>query len=258
MLKTPSILFIGGHDPVGGAGLQADFETACALACRAYSLVTCLTTQDSRNVLAVHPQPVLQLQQQLDLLLDDVEPDLVKVGLLGDAELATMLAGRLADFPGRLVFDPVLAAGGGRELSGERLLAVIREHWLPLSWLLTPNREEARRIADRADSREAAAWLLGQGCSNLLLTGADEADAGQVHNILMKSGGETIKFTWPLLPHSYHGSGCTLASACACHLARGLDLAAAAQAAQAFVQSSLARAERPGAGQHLPSRWPQA
>jgi len=245
---------IGGHDPSGGAGLQADIETAATHRCRAYSLVTCLTTQDSRNVQAVYPQPAAQLAAQFDLLLADVRPDLVKVGLLGDAELAGMLAERLAALGVPLVLDPVLAAGGGTPLAGERLLEVIREHWLPITHLLTPNRSEARRLSGCEESEAAADALLDAGCRQVLLTSADESQGEQVRNTLFSRNGQR-PFDWPLLPHSYHGSGCTLASACACQIALGSDIENAVTKAQQFTWNALARAEHPGKGQYLPTRW---
>jgi hydroxymethylpyrimidine/phosphomethylpyrimidine kinase len=254
MNSTPAILFIGGHDPVGGAGLQADLETACALGCRAYSLVTCLTTQDSRNVYAVHPQPPAQLDDQLQRLLADVRPDLIKVGLIGDAALARLLADRLGDLGLPLVLDPVLAAGGGHPLAGEELLQALRRQWLPLVTLLTPNRGEARRLTDRPDIDAAAQALLDAGCDRVLITGADETDGDRVCNSLYSASGRSDA-NWPRLPHQYHGSGCTLAAACACHLAQGMPPNEAVQAGQAFAWQALRHAENPGGGQYLPTRW---
>lgn len=254
MPTPPSILFIGGHDPVGGAGLQADIETACSLQCRAYSLVTCLTTQDSRNVQALHPQPPQQLLRQLRLLLDDVRPDLVKVGLLGDARLASLLAPAIAELDRPVVFDPVLAAGGGTDLASAELIDALRELWLPMITLLTPNRAEARRLAGDNDPISAVGALLATGCDYVLLTGADEAEGVQVRNSLF-DGKQRLDYDWPRLPHTYHGSGCTLASACACELARGQPMVEAVQAAQSFAWQTLQRAQQPGHGQHLPTRW---
>ena len=256
MNTPPLLLLIGGHDPSGGAGLQADIETAAALGCRATSLVTCLTTQDSRNVQSLHPQRPQDLQAQLELLLADMQPDVIKIGLLGDATLARLLAEHLHQLQIPLVLDPVLAAGGGSDLASEELIAVIREHWLPISTLITPNRAEARRLSGLEDAHDAAQWLLQAGCQQVLLTGADEATGEQVRNTLFSAHGEQ-HFDWPLLPHSYHGSGCTLASACACELALGRPASEAVERAQQFTWNALQAAERPGRGQHLPMRRSQ-
>lgn len=251
MQERPTVLFIGGHDPSGGAGIQADIETAQALGCRAASLVTCLTTQDSRNVRALHPQPAEDLLSQLDCLLADIRPQAIKIGLLGSAQVILSLAERLATPGVPLVLDPVLAASGGQRLADERLVTAIRRHLLPLTTLLTPNRAEARRLAMTAEPDTAARELRCLGAGAVLLTGADEARGDQVINRLFHETGEQ-DFNWPRLPHSYHGSGCTLAAACACGLARCGDLVSVTEQAQAWTWQALAHAEHPGHGQWLP------
>jgi hydroxymethylpyrimidine/phosphomethylpyrimidine kinase len=256
MKERPIVLCIGGHDPSGGAGIQADIETAQALGCRATSLITCLTTQDSRDVRALHPLPVEDLLGQLDCLLADLHPQAIKIGLLGSAEVIPPLAERLATLTIPLVLDPVLAAGGGQRLADERLVAALRRYLLPLTTLLTPNRAEARRLAMTAEPDTAARELLGLGAGAVLLTGADEAQGEHVINRLFHEAGER-DFNWPLLPHSYHGSGCTLATACACGLARGGGLAPVVAQAQAWTWQTLAHAEHPGHGQWLPHRFPE-
>lgn len=254
MSQRPLILFIGGHDPSGGAGLQADIETALTHGCRATSLVSCLTTQDSHDVRAVHPQPAGDLAAQLDCLLTDLRPDVVKIGLLGSAAIARAIAPRLDGLP--LVLDPVLAAGGGRPLAGQSLLEAIREQLIPRTQLLTPNRAEARRLGARDDALAAARQLLALGADHVLLTGADEAGDGQVRHRLLGSHQEH-SFRQTRLAHAYHGSGCTLAAACACHLARGRKMEDAVGRALDWTWRTLEAADRPGHGQYLPWRGVQ-
>jgi len=251
----PTLLFVGGHDPSGGAGLQADIETALAHGCRALSVVSCLTTQDSRDVRALHPQPAADFAAQLDCLLADIRPDWVKIGLLGDAALARALGERLAAHRLPAVLDPVLAAGGGTPLADEALVTALREALLPHCRLITPNRAEARRLAGLEDA-EAAARRLRELGPAVLLTGADEAET-TVRNRLIDAQG-AHDFEWPLLPHRYHGSGCTLAAACACRLAAGEPLAMAVQQAQEWTWRTLQRAGAPGHGQWLPDRRERA
>ena len=251
MSKTPRILFIGGHDPVGGAGIQADIETAAAHGCRAFTLITCLTTQDSRDVHGLHPQDPSRFETQLRCLLADVSPDLVKVGLIGDARIALLLGEWLRGLP--LVLDPVLAAGGGTPLADMDLPAAIRRALLPRTTLLTPNRSEARHLAGCDDSTRATAELLRHGCRLVLLTGADECGTDTVTHYLEGDAGHH-EFQQPRLPGHYHGSGCTLAAACACNLARGMDIRSAVQGALDWTWQSLRHAESPGHGQHLPNR----
>ncbi|MCB1802356.1 MAG: bifunctional hydroxymethylpyrimidine kinase/phosphomethylpyrimidine kinase [Gammaproteobacteria bacterium] len=256
MRTTPVVLFIGGHDPTGGAGIQADIESAGQLGARAVSLVTALTAQDTQNVAAKWPTPVDALLRQFDTLVADIRPDVVKIGMLGEPTQATALAGRLTRLGCPLVLDPVLAAGGGFDLGGDGLIDSIRTHLLPLTTLLTPNRNEARRLAGDTDADRAAGSLLAAGAGAVLLTGADEADGQQVLNRLYRSSTAPLECAWPRLPYHYHGSGCTLASACATLLAHGLALEQAVTRAQETTWTTLDRAEAVGHGQWLPRRRP--
>ncbi|RMG37102.1 MAG: hydroxymethylpyrimidine/phosphomethylpyrimidine kinase [Gammaproteobacteria bacterium] len=252
-MTIPHVLFIGGHDPSGGAGLQADLETAMAHGCRATSLVTCLTAQDTHDVRAVFPQDPSAFVQQLELLLADMPPDLVKIGLLGDAALARGLAAPLSRLGVPVVLDPVLAAGGGHSMADQTLVEVMREALLPLCALVTPNRREARALGQSGDPVAAAQRLLDRGAAWVLLTGADESEARDVRNLLLGEG-RRQSFDYPLLPHSYHGSGCTLAAACACRMARGESIAEAVRGAQDWTWRCLVEGRPASDGQWLPNR----
>ncbi len=254
MKQIPRILCIGGHDPTGGAGIQADIETVAALGGQAMSLVSALTVQDTADVAAVLPTPPASFVAQLDRLLGDIRADAVKIGMVGAVELIPPLRDLLEDFPGPVVLDPVLAAGGGFDLAGDALAEAIRRELVPHTTLVTPNRAEARRLAACEDADAAAQRLLEAGAGAVLLTGADEADGGQVRNRLFSRAAPPRDFAWPRLPHRYHGSGCTLASACATRLAFGDALTEATQAAQAFTWRALESAVAAGRGQRLPWR----
>ena len=255
MTTRPCILCIGGHDPTGGAGIQADIETVTALGARAVTLVTCLTAQDTRNVQGLFATAEDDFRRQRDILLADVAPDAVKIGVLGSPLIAVAIADWLDHFSGPVVLDPVLAAGGGTPLATADLTQRLRTDILPQTTLVTPNRAELRQLAGADDEATAAQQLLSQGADGVLVTGADEAATDQVSNTLYRHGVANTAWQWPRLPNTYHGSGCTLASACATHLALGDDLEAAAAAAQTFTWKSLADAESVGAGQWLPRRW---
>jgi len=253
MQTTPHILVIGGHDPSGGAGIQADIETGAALGCRVFSLVTCLTSQNTQNVYAVSPQSIDALADQFDRLINDIQIDAIKVGLLGDLAIAQWLALRLADLKRPVTLDPVLCAGGGESLSNQALIDHLKTDWLPWLTSLTPNRAEARALSACNDMSEAGKALVNEGTQHVLITGADEADDDMVHNTLFTRE-QHQPYEWPRLPHTYHGSGCTLATALTCELAKTGDILAAAQQAQAFVWGTLSRGEQLSDGQHLPNR----
>jgi hydroxymethylpyrimidine/phosphomethylpyrimidine kinase len=254
MNKPPLVLCIGGHDPSGGAGIQADIETVTALGGRAVTLLSAVTAQDTRNVRAIEPQPLRHFVRCLDTLLADITPDAVKLGLLGSRDIIDLLPPVLEALAVPLVVDPVLRAGGGYRFGDDDLAAALRDQLLPLATLATPNRAEARRLAELDDPVAAARALLAAGSRAVLLTGADEATGDAVSNLLLTGNDPPTAYHWPRLPGSYHGSGCTLASACAFGLAAGLPLPDAVQGAQAFTHDALVRAESPGHGQALPTR----
>jgi len=254
--NPPAVLVFAGHDPGGGAGIQADIEALAAAGCHALPVITCLTVQNTQNVLQLKPLEPDWVLAQAEALLADLPIAACKLGLLGSAAVAAAVAGLLRRYPQLpVVFDPVLAAGGGRDLSGAALLQCLREQLLPLTTLLTPNSEEARRLTGLSELQAAAQHLLTLGCQRVLITGTHEADA-EVINTLYSPAGILNRSVWPRLPGSYHGSGCTLAAAIAAQLALGQALPTAVAIAESYTWHSLYRGWRPGAGQFLPRRYP--
>jgi hydroxymethylpyrimidine/phosphomethylpyrimidine kinase len=250
----PIVLCFSGHDPSGGAGIQADIETIVSHQCHAASVITALTEQDSRNVKKLIPQNPGDIVSQAETLLADFPVAAFKIGLIGHHETAWAIQGILRQHHGiPVVLDPVLAAGGGTELADRQLLDVIVAGLLPLTTVLTPNSVEARRLAEQEDLSDCGRSLQAKGAEFVLITGSHET-SDMVHNRLFMAENQTETFNWERLPHSYHGSGCTLASAIAALLAQGLDAFTAIAEAQEFTWQSLAAAYRPGLGQHNPNR----
>jgi hydroxymethylpyrimidine/phosphomethylpyrimidine kinase len=254
MPLPPIVLCLSGHDPGGGAGLQADIETAAALGAHAVGLITAHTVQDTRDVRRVVAVDLALLREQAQVLLADVEVAAIKVGLLGTPEQAAF-AGELAARLARpLVVDPVLRAGGGSDLASTALVAAIMA-LLPRVEVLTPNAAEARRLAGTDDLDACGAALLAAGAKHVLITGGDEAGEAVV-NRWHRHDGKPRTFSWPRLPGPFHGAGCTLASAIASLLAHGLPVAEALADAQAYVHGALGRAFAPGRGRRIPGRAP--
>ncbi|MCS6787278.1 MAG: bifunctional hydroxymethylpyrimidine kinase/phosphomethylpyrimidine kinase [Thiobacillaceae bacterium] len=257
----PLVLTFAGTDPTGGAGLQADVLTLASLGCHPLSVVTAVTVQDSLGVEDFLPLEAEWVADQARRVLEDMPVAAFKIGMLGSPEVALAVAEVVSDYPDLpLVLDPVLASGRGDELATEDLVAVIRQTLLPQTTVLTPNSLEARQLAvDETTDEEVpdldtcALRLLELGCEYVLVTGAHEQTA-QVVNTLYGEDGVLQRLTWERLPASYHGSGCTLASALAALLAQGLDLREASRQAQEYTHRSLRAAFRAGMGQAIPDR----
>lgn len=258
----PIVLAFAASDPSGGAGIQADLLTLSSLGCHPLSVLTALTVQDSAGVNDVLAIDADWVSDQARALLEDMTVAAFKIGMLGSVENIATIAGIVADYPDiPVVLDPVLASGRGDELSSEDMTAALCELLLPQATLLTPNSLEARHLAsdesddeDSPDLVECARRLIGAGAGFVLITGTHEQDA-QVVNSLYGEDGLIRADAWPRLPGSYHGSGCTLASAIAAFLARGHDMREAVREAQDYTWQTLANGFRPGMGQHFPDRF---
>jgi hydroxymethylpyrimidine/phosphomethylpyrimidine kinase len=250
----PLVLTFAASDPTGGAGIQADVLTIAARGCHPLSVVTGLTVQDTRGVIRMAPVDAALVAEQARALLAEMRVGAFKLGVLASAANAAAIARILAEHPHvPVVVDPVLSSGRGDALADDNLLAALRADVIPRATVLTPNSIEARRLAGRAELAQCPRALLDMGCRYVLVTGTHE-DTAEVVNTLHGAEGVVRADRWPRLPGSYHGSGCTLASAVAASLARGLDVAEAVQEAQGYTWEALKRGFQPGAGQLVPGR----
>jgi len=248
-------------DPTGGAGLQADIMTLASMGCHPVSVVTAITIQDTMGVDEVQPIDGEWVADQARCILEDMPVAAFKIGVLGSLEAIAAVAEVVSDYPEiPLILDPVLASGRGDELASEEMLMAIRELLIPQTTIVTPNSLEARRLADdgsedgdQPDLAECAQRILASGCEYVLITGTHE-NTGEVVNTLYNSDGVVRSDAWPRLPNTYHGSGCTLASALAATIANGVDMQEAVRDAQEYTWQSLKLAFRPGMGQYIPDR----
>ncbi len=258
----PIVLSFSGHDPSGGAGIQADIETLTSHHCHAVSVITALTEQDSSNVKTIYPQTPENIIAQAQTLFNDMTISAIKIGLLADEKIAVAIASILKRYPDiPVILDPVLVAGGGKSLSNQRLIKVINEILLPYINILTPNGNEARLLTGLECINESALALLDKGCDYVLVTGADEnLESKIVTNQLFHQQQWLENFNWDRLPYHYHGSGCTLASSIAGLTAHGLDPVAAIIEAQNYTWNTLDVAYKTGIGQYNPKRlfWMEA
>lgn len=248
---------IAGHDPSGGAGIQADIETLAALNCHAASVVTALTVQDSCSVKSYAPVPVNTVLQQAQTVLQDMPVKVIKLGMLASTDLLAPLAELLSNHASiPLVLDPVLASGSGDALANDSFATGLLQ-LLPRVTVLTPNSEEARILSGEDQPGACAEKLLASGCRHVLLTGThlDTDSVINRHCYLRDGKMRCDQRSWPRLPGSYHGSGCTLAAAVAAGLAHGGSIDTAINDAQHYTWQCLYNAFAAGHCQEFPDRF---
>jgi len=257
----PIVLVFAATDPSGGAGLQADIMTLSSMGCHPLSVVTAVTIQDTMGVDDVSSIEAEWVSDQARCVLEDMPVAAFKIGLLGSIEQIAAIAEVVSDYPEvPLVLDPVLASGRGDELVTEEMVVALRELLIPQTTILTPNSLEARRLAaeegeegEGPDLAECARRIIASGCEYVLITGTHE-NTTQVVNTLYGQNGVVRSDPWQRLPGTYHGSGCTLASAIAATIANGLEVSEAVKDAQEYTWQTLKAAFRPGMGQYIPDR----
>lgn len=247
------MLIVAGSDSGGGAGVQADLKTVTALGGYGMTAITALTAQNTLGVFGIHPVPAEFVVRQMRVVLDDIGADAIKIGMLGSAEIAEAVADFLDTIDTgtiAVVLDPVMISTSGSALLDAPGVIAVKQRLLPKALLLTPNLAEAEaltgcRIGDLAGMEAAAEILLAQGVRNVLLKGGHLA-GDELIDLLIGQDGRT-EFRHPRIDTRHtHGTGCTLASAIAAGLARGLPLVRAVADAHDYVQAAIRNA--PGLG----------
>lgn len=238
------VLSIAGSDSGGGAGIQADLKTASALGCFGMTAITAITAQNTMGVRAIQALPPELLAQQIDAVVEDIGVDAVKIGMLHDPAVVQVVAQaiRRHGFT-RVVLDPVMVANSGDRLIADDTVAVLVQELFPLATVITPNLDEA-------------AWLLGHPIisSDQLQSAAGELRAMGAPAVLVKGGhlpGPIVadllvtperSWRWEderIATRNTHGTGCTLSTAIACHLALGQTLPEAVEEARRYVRQAM-------------------
>ena len=264
--KSPGagrVLIIAGSDSGGGAGIQADIKAVTALGGYAATAITAVTVQDTLGVHGVHSIPLAIIEAQARVVLADIGADAIKTGMLSSVAVVE-LVGRLLDGPGAgipAVIDPVMVAKGGASLLQDVAVLAVARELVPRATLLTPNAPEAEAltgiaVVDLDAQRLAGERLLRMGAKAVLMKGGHVPGATVV-DLLLTPDGET-SFEGPRIEtRNTHGTGCTLASACATGLAQRMRLEDAVARAWAYVAEAIRRAPGFGKGHGpLDHAWP--
>jgi len=258
--RMPTALTVAGSDSGGGAGIQADLKTFTAFRVFGMSVVTGLTAQNTQGVREVELPSCAFIRAQLEAVLDDLGADAVKTGMLATGEIIRTVAEVLTRRAvATLVVDPVMIAASGHSLMTHEAAPVMREHLFPLAAIVTPNLDEAtfllgRPIRTVAEMEEAARDVFAMGPRSVLLKGGHLPGERVVD--LLFDGVRFVRREGDRIPGEFHGTGCTLASAIAAGLARGLAVPEAVAAAQDYVALAIRQAQAVGRGRRPLCHFP--
>lgn len=239
-MKT--MMTIAGSDSSGGAGIQADIKTATALGVFATSAITSITAQNTTGVKAVYDLSPEAVASQMTAIMDDIPPDAVKIGMVSSVEIIKTIADNLKDYEGPVVLDPVMVATSGSPLLKEEAEATLKEVLMPIATLVTPNIPEAERLISKKittieEQIEAAKEIAEDYGVTALVKGGH--GLGDAVDILYD--GEVHRFKKPMLDNpNTHGTGCTLSSAIASHLALGFSAEEAVKLSKEYVFDAIA------------------
>lgn len=243
--KVPSVLTIAGLDSSGGAGQQADIKTISSLGCYATCALTALPVQNTLGVRSIFPINEEAIDEQISVVLDDIYPDAIKIGMVHTASLALVIAKHLrfnATIP--VVLDPVMVATSGHRLIEEDTIQTIIRELFPLVSVITPNMDEAAVLAGVPvktldDMRNAGEIIMSLGCQSLLLKGGHQTTR-ELTSLYFRKDGTVTEFVYEKFEtNNTHGSGCTLSSAIASYIAMGHGLADAVRLGQDYVHQAI-------------------
>lgn len=255
------VLILAGSDSGGGAGVQADIKAVTMMGGFAATAITAITVQNTLGVHGVHPLPLEVITAQARAVLEDIGTDAVKTGMLGSVEVVETVAALLDEAKAPAVVDPVMVAKGGHPLLPDAAVEAVRSLMIPRAALLTPNAPEAEaltglQVRDIDGQRRAGEALLKLGAKAVLMKGG-HVDGPTLIDLLMTADGETVLEAERIDTRHTHGTGCTLASACAAGLALGRPLEVAVAEAWAYVGEAIRRAPGLGGGHGpLDHGWP--
>jgi hydroxymethylpyrimidine kinase/phosphomethylpyrimidine kinase len=253
-MPIPNVLSIAGSDPSGGAGIQADLKTFGALGCYGMAAITSLTAQNTQGVTAIQPVPPDFVAAQIDTIFADIDVASVKLGLLATPEILTRIAQRLTYHQARsIVLDPVLVATSGDRLGSDGLVEAMCIHLAPMAAVITPNLPEAAALSglplanSLSEIRATAVRILDQGFSHVLIKGG-HAQTQEATDYLFSRSQEHVFSAPRINTRNTHGTGCTLSSAIAAFLAKGLSLPEAITSAKNYLTRALQQADELNVG----------
>ena len=253
--NTSSILVVGGHDP-SGAGIQADIETIVINKCHAISVLTCITAQNTSSVNFVKPVYREDFKTKINTILEEFKPKVIKIGLIPNFELCEEINHiiKAINYKIEIIVDPIIRAGSGSDLIEETQSAGLKKFLLAETTLLTPNRFELFDLTQTDNFMASLEYLFMSGVKNILATDLIDDQYTITSALASKDNDQITYFSHPRISGKFHGSGCTLASAIACGLAKNKNLNRSVLEAIHFTNRAIGYAYELGAAQRIPNR----
>lgn len=249
-MKPYTVLSIAGSDCSGGAGIQADLKTISALGCYAATVITAVTVQNTCGVENVFPVPTEFIKAQIESVMNDIQIDAIKIGMVTDQTVIRMLAGILQQTDIPVVFDPVLISSSGYPLMQPEAINTMYDSLLPCCTLLTPNIPEAEvlshhTIQNVTDMYDAGRKILQSGCKAVLVKGGHLNGSAKTDVLVYGMNGELSQtYEAPEIhTNNSHGTGCTLSSAVTAWLAQGFSVSEAVTKGKIYLTEALANAQ---------------
>lgn len=250
--KIAKALTIAGSDSGGGAGIQADLKTFSALGIHGSSVITAITAQNTKEVTAVYNIPLEIIEKQIDAVLSDIGADAVKIGMLSNKEIIKTVSVSLKKYKIKnIVLDPVMVAASGAKLLEDSAIKALKKDLIPLALIITPNIPEAevfinKKIKTIANAKDAAKEVLNFGCKSVLMKGGHLGIHENEVIDIFYDGKDFVEIKNKRISKEGHGTGCTLSSAIAANVAKGMELKEAVKEAISYVHSALEKGFKVG------------
>jgi hydroxymethylpyrimidine/phosphomethylpyrimidine kinase len=244
-MRPPVVLTIAGNDGSGGAGIQADLKTFSALGCYGMTVLTALSIQNTQGVRSIYPISSECVKAQIQVIMEDISIDAIKIGMLHLPEIAEVVAESLKSYPRSIILDPVMIAKSGDALMSKDALSVLRQKLFPLVTLITPNLCEAsvilgREIVTQRDMENGAIELLDLGPKAVVIKGGHLSAQFCADCLCMGRNQAIHWFTAPRLStKNTHGTGCTFSSAITAFLAKGNTIEASVSQAKKYISQCI-------------------
>jgi len=261
-MRKKIALSIAGSDPSGGAGIQADLKAFTALGIHGVTAITCITSQNTQRVKKIHKLPIKVIENQIDVLLEDMQPDAVKTGMLYDEEIVNMVAEKIKQYGMKTVVDPVMVATSGDALSKNDFVKALKNKLIPIAYMVTPNIREAnaltgRKINDINDVKKACKEIQELGPNYVFIKGGHLK--GKNAEDVLFDGKDFTVFSLPRIPDRLaHGSGCTLSALIAGFLTLEEKPAEAVGKSKHMLWNMIDGGYKPGKGADVPNFSPNA